>query len=77
MVRIGNTILNTDIMSADEIDILAEELRNIAMRKRRAEVLLRRFTKLVEEARQEGFEFIEEDFHNVLTSDKWGIIDTQ
>lgn len=75
MIRIGSTILNTDIMSADEIDILTEELRNIATRKRRAEVLLCRFSKLVEEARQEGFEFVEEEFHNVLTSDKWGIID--
>ena len=77
MVRIGATILDTDSLSATDIDIIVEDLKRVAARKRRKESLLKQFTDLIATARNEGFDFVEKDFGNVLTSIDWNIYDHQ
>jgi hypothetical protein len=75
MVRIGATILDTDSLSAEDIDVIVEDLKRVAARKRRKESLLEKFTDLITTARSEGFDFVEKDFGNVLTSIDWDIYD--
>ena len=77
MVRIGATILDTDPLSAEDIDIIVKDLKHVAARKRRKESLLKQFTDLIATARNEGFDFVEKDFGNVLTSIDWDIYDHQ
>lgn len=75
MVRIGATILDTDPLSAEDIDIIVKDLKHVAARKRRKESLLEQFTDLIATARNEGFDFVEKDFGNVLVSVNWDIYD--
>ena len=75
MVRIGATILDTDSLSAEDIDVIVEDLKQVAARKRKKDWLLKRFTDLIATARNEGFDFVEKDFGNVLTSIDWDIYD--
>lgn len=77
MVRIGGTMINTDIMSADEMDRLADIFGQIAHRKRRAEYFMEQLEDLVVEARREGFDFVEKDLGNILTAGDWEIIDNE
>lgn len=77
MVRIGGTMINTDIMSADEMDILADIFSGIAARKRRAEYFTKQLEDLIVEARREGFDFVEKDLGNILTAGDWEVVDNE
>ena len=65
-MRIGRTIIDTDNMTADEMTILINDLRKIRARKVQAKNFKERFENLIEEAKQEGFAFIDQDFGNVI-----------
>ena len=77
MVRIGGTMINTDIMSADEMDILVDIFSGIAARKRRAEYFTEQLEHLIEDAQSEGFDFVEKDYGNILTAGDWEIVDNE
>lgn len=75
MVRIGKAMINTDIMSADEMDRLADIFSDIAARKRRAEYFTEQLEHLIEDAQIEGFDFVEKGLGNIMTADDWRIVD--
>lgn len=77
MIRLGNVVIDTDAMTADDCDVLVDEFRRLADRKRRRDRLLERFTKLIQNAREEGFEFYDKTFANTITSSDFDIIDYQ
>ena len=65
-MRIGRTIIDTDNMTVEELGAIITELRAIRARKVQAKNFKERIENLVEEARQEGFAFIDKDFGNVI-----------
>lgn len=77
MIRLGNVVIDTDAMTADDCDVLVDEFRRLADRKRKRDRLLERFTKLVQNAREEGFEFYDKTFATTITSNDFDIIDYQ
>lgn len=77
MIRLGNVVIDTDAMTADDCDVLVDEFRRLADRKRKRDRLLERFTKLIQSAREEGFEFYDKTFATTITSNDFDIIDYQ
>jgi len=77
MIRLGNVVIDTDTMTADDCDVLIDEFRRIADRKRTGDRLLAKFSKLVQEAREAGFEFYDKTFATTITSSDFDIIDYQ
>ena len=77
MVRIGGTMINTDIMKADELETLANIFSDMAARKRRAEYFIKKLKNLIEYAQSEGFDFVEKDLGNILTAGDWEIVDNK
>ena len=74
-MRIGRTIIDTDSMTADELTVIINELRAIRKRRAQGEELLRHFTEVIEEAKANGFTFIDKDFGNVLESKDFTLLD--
>lgn len=64
-MRIGRTIINTDNMSAEDMDVIIKELRAIRARKLKAEELKTRMLELIADAKENGFTFIDKDFGQV------------
>ena len=64
-MRIGRTIIDTDNMSAEDMDVIIKELRAIRARKLKAEELKSRMIELIEDAKENGFTFIDKDFGQV------------
>lgn len=65
-LRIGKTIIDTRDWSADDYTVIINGLRNERARKRKAEELKTRMTELINEAKDNNFEFIFKDFGNVM-----------
>lgn len=66
-MRIGRTIIDTDNMTTEELDIIIRELRGIRARKLKAEELKSRMVELIADAKENGFTFIDKDFGQVWT----------
>lgn len=64
-MRIGRTIIDTDNMSAEDMDVIIKELRAIRARKLKAEELKTRMLELIADAKENGFTFIDKDFGQV------------
>lgn len=75
MVRIGPTVIDTDSMSIEDLDILIKEFRRIRARRQRAASLAKQLEELVATAKEEGFTFIETDFNWFLTGQNYGVYD--
>lgn len=65
-MRIGRIMIDTDNMTADEITTLINELRVINARKRKKETFVTAMTTLLEDAKAEGFTFLDKDFGQVI-----------
>ena len=76
-MRIGRIMIDTDSMTTDEMTVIINELRAIRKRKAQGEELLRRFTEVIDEAKANGFTFIDKDFGNVLESKDFTLLDEQ
>lgn len=76
-MRIGRMMIDTNSMTADELTVIINELRAIRKRKAQGEELLRRFTEVIDEAKANGFTFIDKDFGNVLESKDFTLLDEQ
>ena len=74
-MRIGRIMIDTDSMTADELTVIINELRAIRKRKAQGEELLRHFTEVIEEAKANGFTFIDKDFGSVLESKDFTLLD--
>ena len=68
-MRIGRTIIDTDNMSVEDMDVIIKELRAIRARKLKAEELKNQMRELIADAKENGFTFIDKDFGQVWTSD--------
>lgn len=76
-MRIGRIIIDTDNMTVEEMDCIINEMSKIRNRKKKAEQYMRELTELLNEAKADGFTFIDKDFGNVLTPADFTIFDEQ
>lgn len=76
-MRIGRTIIDTDNMEIDELNVIINELREIRKRKQEAENMLTRMRNLLFEAKENGFDFVDKDFGNILTPDDFKLYDNR
>lgn len=74
-MRIGRTIIDTDNMSIEDMDIIIKELRSIRARKIKAAELVSRMNDLIADAKNEGFTFVDKDFGNVLMGTDFMVYD--
>lgn len=75
-MRIGNIIIDTDNMTANEIDVLIKELRAVRARKHKAEELNARMAELLREAEENQFDFIDKDLGFCVRFDELKLIDS-
>lgn len=76
-MRIGRTIINTDNMSAEDMEVIIKELLAIRVRKLKAEELNSRMNDLLAEAKEHNFIFINEYTGQVLPQEYIKVIDEQ
>lgn len=76
-MRIGRTIIDTDNMSVEDMDVIINELRAIRSRKRKAEELKNRMVELIADAKENGFTFIDKDFGQVWSGNDVELYDEQ
>ena len=76
-LRIVRTIIDTREWSVEDYDVIIRDLRKERARKAKAEELKSRMTDLLNEAKEEGFDFIDKDFGNVLTPTDFELYDNQ
>lgn len=67
-MRIGRTIIDIESLSIEDCTTIIHELRAVRERKRKAEELKRRMNELLDEAKAEGFVFLDKDFGQVWTN---------
>ena len=65
-MRIGRTIIDLDSLTVEDLTAVITEARAIRKRKEKAEELKRRMTELINEAKDNNFDFIDKDYGNVL-----------
>lgn len=76
-MRIGRTVIDTDNMSIQDMDVIIKELRSIRARKLKAEELKNRMLELIADAKENGFTFIDKDFGQVWTGNDVELYDEQ
>jgi hypothetical protein len=76
-MRIGRTIIDTDNMSAEDMDVIIKALRAIRARKLQAEELNNRMNTLLTEAKENNFIFINDYTGQVLPQEYIKVIDEQ
>ena len=74
-MRIGRTIIDTDNMEPEDVEILIKELKHIKSRKLYAQSLSRRMNELVNEAKEHGFLFSSKDYGEILEVDDYVVSD--
>lgn len=76
-MRIGRTIIDTDNMSVEDMDVIIKELRAIRARKLKADELNNRMNELLAEAKENNFIFINDYTGQVLPQEYVKVIDEQ
>ena len=76
-MRIGRTIIDLDSLNVEDLTAVIDEARKVRARKQKAVNLLKRMNELLNEAKEEGFDFIDKDFGNVLTDHDFELYDNQ
>lgn len=76
-MRIGRTIIDTDNMSVEDMDVIIRELRAIRARKLKADELNSRMNELLAEAKENNFIFINDYTGQVLPQEYVKVIDEQ
>lgn len=74
-MRIGSTIIDTNSMEVNELDMFIEELQRIRARKLKAEDLKKRMRDLIAEAKKSGFTFIDKDLGHIWLGDEFRLYD--
>ena len=65
-MRIGRTIIDIENMSIEDLKTIEHEIHALRRRREQAEQFKSRMYELLEEAKAEGFDFIDKDFGNVI-----------
>lgn len=65
-MRIGRTIIDIESMSIEDLKTIEHEIHTLRRRRETAESYKARMYSLLEEAKAEGFDFIDKDFGNVI-----------
>ena len=69
-MRIGNIIIDLDSLNIEDLHMVEQEARKLRHRKEKAEELKDRMNKLLEEANNEGFDFIDKDYGYTIRADE-------
>ena len=67
-IRIGRNIVDTRDWNTEDYDTVIKELRAERARKVKAEELKERMIDLLNEARENSFDFVDKDFGNIWTA---------
>lgn len=76
-LRIGRTIIDTRDWSVEDYDVIIRDLRKERARKAKANELKSRMMELLQDAKAEGFDFVDKDFGNVWTPTDVELYDNQ
>ena len=74
-MRIGRTIIDTDNMTTEDVDVLIKELKKIRARKSYIDSLMSRMNSLLTDAKEHGFTFTDKDFGQVIRMDDLTLYD--
>lgn len=74
-MRIGKVIIDTDIMTTQELRDIIAELRAICARKAKKEELQNRMAALLAEAKEEKFDFVDKNFGQIWENDDFMVVD--
>ena len=76
-LRIGRTIIDTVDWSSKDYDVIIRDLRKERARKAKAEELKTRMTELINEAKDNNFDFVDKDFGNILNPNDFELYDNE
>ena len=76
-LRIGRTIVDTRSWSVEDYDVIIRDLRKERARKSKAEELKNRMLDLLNEAKENNFDFIDKDFGNVIRPEDVELYDNE
>lgn len=76
-LRIGRTIIDTRDWSVEDYDVIIRDLRKERARKGKADELKLRMESLLNEAKENNFDFIDKDFGNVIRPVDVELIDNE
>ena len=76
-LRIGRTIIDTRNWSVEDYDVIIRDLRKERARKGKADELKLRMETLLNEAKENNFDFIDKDFGNVIRPADIELIDNE
>ena len=76
-LRIGRTIIDTRDWSVEDYDVIIRDLRKERARKGKADELNLRMESLLNEAKENNFDFIDKDFGNVIRPVDVELIDNE
>lgn len=76
-MRIGRTIIDIENMSIEDLKTIEHEIHALRRRREQAESYKSRMYELLEEAKAEGFDFIDKDFGNVIRPEDIALYDNK
>lgn len=76
-LRIGRTIIDTRDWSVEDYDVIIRDLRKERARKGKADELKLRMENLLNEAKENNFDFVDKDFGNIWRPEDVQLIDNQ
>ena len=76
-MRIGRTIIDIESMSIEDLKAIEDEIHALRWHREKAESYKARMHDLLEEAKAEGFDFIDKDFGNVIRPEDISLYDNQ
>ena len=76
-LRIGRTIIDTHDWSVEDYDVIIRDLRKERARKGKADELKLRMESLLNEAKENNFDFIDKDFGNVIRPEDITLYDNE
>ena len=74
-MRIGKIIIDTDSMTADELQVIIKELRHIRERKISMENYTMEMNSIIARAKEEGFIFVDKNFGYIREVDDFEVCD--
>lgn len=76
-MRIGRTIIDIESLSIEDLRTIEHEIHALRRRREKAENYMGQMRDLIEEAKAEGFDFIDKDFGNVIRPEDVSLYDNQ
>lgn len=76
-LRMGRVIIDTREWTLEDYEAVISDLRKERARKAKAADLQNRMTALIEEAKENNFDFIDKDFGNVIRPEDLELYDNE